>query len=67
MNPLDKLKAQNKGDSDLFSWIDVFMHEYGMSFEDFKKMNIQAFFLLRERISNRYKKEAEAYKTKGKR
>ena len=64
---LDQIKSKlksDKGDSDLFSWFDVFMFEYGISFEELKKMNIQAFYLLRDRITNRRQKEAEAMKRK---
>ena len=51
---------------DLFYWADIFLHEYGMNFEDFKKLNFQAFYLLREKMQKRYE-EQERQMKKGKR
>lgn len=39
---------------DLFYWADIFLSEYGMNFEEFKKLNIQAFYLMREKMQKRY-------------
>ena len=63
---LDRIRNRVSSDSesDLFSWIDVFMHEYGMSLEQFKELNIQAFYLLQNRINERYKKQEQAMKRK---
>jgi len=38
--------AEKKGDSDfdLMYWADLFMHEYGMSFEEFRNLKIPTFF-----------------------
>ena len=67
---LEQLKARfNIGRArkfDLFYWADVFMNEYGMSFEEFKKLNFQAFYLLREQIQKRYQEQEKAMK-KGRR
>jgi len=43
------------------------MNEYGMSFEEFKKLNIPAFYLLQNKIQNRYKEQEKQMKRKGRR
>lgn len=62
---LEQLKAQVSGRArkfDLFYWADIFMNEYGMSFEEFKKLNVQAFYLLQDKIQDRYKEQEKALK-----
>ena len=43
-------QIRKKPDFDLFYWADIFLNEYGMNFEEFKKLNIQTFYLLRDKI-----------------
>ncbi len=53
---------------DFFDWIDVFMHEYGMSFEEFKRLKIPTFFALMNSMHRRYDKQNKRLnKPKGKR
>ena len=47
---------------DLFYWADIFMSEYGMSFNDFKKLNVQAFYLLKHNMEKRYEEQNKAMK-----
>lgn len=51
---------------DLFYWADMFLHEYGINYEDFKKLNIQTFWLLRDRMEKRYEEQNKQLE-KGKR
>lgn len=64
---LEQIKQQVRRTQkfDLFYWADIFLSEYGMSFEDFKKLNIQAFYLLRDKMQKRYE-EMEKRMKKGK-
>ena len=50
---------------DLFYWADIFMSEYKMSFDDFKKLNVQAFYLLKDRIEKRYEEQNKKLNKKG--
>ena len=48
-NRLHQIKARAKGQLgkesfDLMYWADLFMHEYGMSFEEFRSLKIPTFF-----------------------
>lgn len=47
---------------DLFYWADIFLNEYGMSFEEFKKLNFQTFYLLKDRIQKRYEEQTKSMK-----
>ena len=51
---------------DLFYWADMFMREYGMSFNDFKKLNIQAFYMLKDRMNTFHEEQNKKMKIKGK-
>ncbi len=56
----NRIKQKVLGQSKSFglvSWADRFMFEYGMDFEGFKKLNIQAFYLLRDAMEQRYKEQ----------
>ena len=58
-------QVKRKPKFDLFYWADIFMSEYKMSFEDFKKLNVQAFYLLKDRMGKRYEEQKKAMKSKG--
>ena len=62
-----KQRVKQSRKFDLFYWADIFMNEYGMSFEEFKKLNIPAFYLLQNKIQNRYKEQEKQMKRKGRR
>ena len=64
---LEQLKARvrERGRKfDLFYWADIFMNEYGMSFEEFKKLNIPAFYFIRNTLIKRKEREAKSFKRK---
>lgn len=70
MPPFQQIKQQVSGKkqkTDLFYWADIFMNEYGMNFEDFKSLNIPAFYLLRDKIQKRYLEQEKSLKKKGRR
>ena len=65
---LERLKQRVSNNSrkfDLMYWADIFMNEYGMNFEDFKKLNIPAFYLLRNKMQKRYDEINKRNKRKG--
>lgn len=67
MSHLDRIKQRVLGKEqkdDFFVWADIFMHEYGMNFEDFKRLNIQAFYLLKNKMQKRYDEMNKAMKNK---
>ena len=45
---------------DLFQWIDIFMHEYGMTLDEFRKMKIPTFWMLVEKMNKRYDEQKKA-------
>ena len=55
-------QVKRKPHFDLFYWADIFMSEYGMNFEEFKKLNVQAFYLLKDRMEKRYEEQNKAMK-----
>ena len=68
LSPLERIKQKvlhKEGKFDLFYWADIFMSEYGMSFDEFKKMNVQAFYLLKDRMEKRYEEQNKQMKNKG--
>ena len=69
LSPLERIKQQvlhKEQKFDLFYWADIFMNDYGMNFEDFKKLNIQTFYLLRDKIIRRYEEQNKIMRNGGK-
>ena len=58
-------QVKRKPHFDLFYWADIFMSEYKMSLEDFKKLNVQAFYLLKDRMEKRYEEQNKRLNKKG--
>lgn len=48
--------------SDILDWADVFMHEYGLDLEGFKKLKIPSFFALRDSMNKRYERQNKKLK-----
>ena len=57
-----RLSGKRQEKFDLFEWADIFMHEYGMNFEDFKKLKIPTFFMLCKKMNKRYEEQAKQSK-----
>ena len=69
LSPLERIKQQvlhKEQKFDLFYWADIFMNDYGMNFEDFKKLNIQTFYLFRDKIIRRYEEQNKIMRNGGK-
>ncbi len=52
---------------DLLGWADVFMSEYGLSFEEFRKIRIPTFYRLIFAMKKRYDKQNKGMKKPGRR
>ncbi len=50
----------------LFDWADAFMNEYGLNFEEFKRLKIPTFYALRESMQRRYERQNKRLKQKPK-
>jgi hypothetical protein len=60
MNPINQVRNKIGGKKfDFLEWMDIIMHEYGMSHEDFKKLRISTFWALCDKINKRYEKESK--------
>ena len=58
----DLWKQRNKNQKfDLFYWADIFLSEYGISFEEFKKLKIPTFWILIDKINSRHKQMNKDY------
>ena len=58
----EALLGTNHGKADLFTWMEIFMFEYGMSFEEFKTLPIPTFYKLKEKLIERKKREGKKNK-----
>ena len=65
-SPKEKIQRQvlHKKSEELnfFGWADIFMSEYKMSFEDFKKLDIPVFHRLAIAMQERYEKQNKKIK-----
>ena len=61
LSPKEKIQRQvlhkSEEQLDFFGWADIFMSEYKMSFEEFKKLNIPIFNRLAAAMQERYEKQ----------
>jgi len=61
---IDKLVHSKDDSLDFFGWADIFMNEYKMSFEEFKRLKIPVANALAKAMEDRYEKQNKQIKTK---
>ena len=69
LSPLERIKQRvlrKEGKFDLMYWADIFLHEYGINFQDFKKLKIPTFWVLRDKIIKRYEEQEKKLKRRKK-
>ena len=57
-----QLSGKPQREFDLFQWADIFMHEYGMNWNDFISLKVPTFWMLCKAINRRYEEEAKQMK-----
>ena len=66
LSPKERIQRQvlhkESEELDFFGWVDIFMSEYKMSFEEFKRLKIPAFHELRNAMQKRYEKQKKIKK-----
>ena len=72
LSPKEKIQRQvlhkSEEQIDFFGWADIFMNEYSLSFEEFKKFKIPTFYRLVNAMQKRYERQSKQIKKpKGKR